>query len=62
MTAISHQWRQPLNTLGLVIQDMLDEHAEKGISDEYLQEAVAKPLNLYSICLQPLMIFVIWLE
>ncbi len=57
LTAISHQWRQPLNTLGLVIQDMLDEHAEKGISDEYLQEAVAKPLNLYSICLQPLMIF-----
>lgn len=62
LTAISHQWRQPLNTLGLVIQDMLDEHAEKGISDEYLQEAVAKPLNLYSICLQPLMIFVIWLR
>jgi len=46
MKAISHQWRQPLNALGMIIQDMLDEHDEKGISRDYLQDSVNKSLKL----------------
>ena len=46
MKAVSHQWRQPLNALGMIIQDMVDEHDEKGISAEYLQDSVNKCLKL----------------
>lgn len=46
MKAISHQWRQPLNALGMIIQDMLDEHDEKGISRDYLHDSVNKCLKL----------------
>ncbi|MGD9807353.1 MAG: ATP-binding protein [Deferribacterales bacterium] len=46
LTAISHQWRQPLNSLGLVIQDIQDEYDENGLSKEYLNESIAKAVKL----------------
>jgi len=46
MKAVAHQWRQPLNSLGLLIQDMLDEYAHQGISEEYLKDSVDKSLKL----------------
>lgn len=46
MKAVSHQWRQPLNALGMIIQDLLDEYDEHGISKEYLMKNVDKSLKL----------------
>jgi len=46
LSAISHQWRQPLNSLGLVIQDLQDEFDESGLSKEYLNESVDKAIKL----------------
>lgn len=46
LSAISHQWRQPLNSLGMVIQDILDEYDEKGVTKEYLEDAVSKAVKL----------------
>jgi len=47
MRAISHQWRQPLNALGMIIQDILDEYDEKGnIGRDYLEESTNKAVKL----------------
>ncbi|ADD69484.1 histidine kinase [Denitrovibrio acetiphilus DSM 12809] len=46
LNAISHQWRQPLNSLGMIVQDLMDEFEEKGISKEYLTESVEKAVKL----------------
>lgn len=46
LSAISHQWRQPLNSLGLVIQDIQDEYDENGLSKEYLNESIDKAVKL----------------
>lgn len=46
LSAISHQWRQPLNSLGMVVQDILDEHEEAGVTKEYLEDAVGKAVKL----------------
>ena len=36
VSAIAHQWRQPLNALALCVQDVLDEFESGVISQEYL--------------------------
>jgi len=46
LSAISHQWRQPLNSLGMIVQDILDEHDENGVSKEYLEDSVGKAVKL----------------
>ncbi|PLX67050.1 MAG: hypothetical protein C0603_10315 [Denitrovibrio sp.] len=46
LSAISHQWRQPLNSLGMIVQDILDEHAENGVTKDYLEDAVSKAVKL----------------
>lgn len=46
MRAVSHQWRQPLNSLGILVQDMLDEYDHAGMSREYLADNVDKCLKL----------------
>ncbi len=38
LTAISHHWRQPLNALGLQVQDMVDTCRSGGVTEEYLRE------------------------
>lgn len=46
MKAVSHQWRQPLNSLALLIQDVLDEYDHNGLSKEYLVDNINKSLKL----------------
>ncbi len=36
IAAIAHQWRQPLNALGIMVQDVKFEHDQNGLSDEYM--------------------------
>lgn len=41
---IAHQWRQPLNTLGLIIQDLEDAHTYGELDDAYLQNMTEKSM------------------
>ncbi|MGE4317576.1 MAG: ATP-binding protein [Deferribacterales bacterium] len=43
--SIAHQWRQPLNTLGILIQDIMDAKEFGELTDEYLRELVYKGMN-----------------
>jgi len=43
--AIAHQWRQPLNTLGLIIQDLPEAHRFGELDDEYLNQTVKKVMR-----------------
>lgn len=36
ITAISHHWRQPLNVLGLYIQDLMMNYEDHALTDEYM--------------------------
>jgi|GEM_PF-1970436 len=42
--SIAHQWRQPLNTIGLYVQDLEDAFEHKEISPEYVRETVQKTM------------------
>jgi signal transduction histidine kinase len=43
---IAHQWRQPLNTLGLIIQQALFYYDSAEFSREYLKENTGKAMKL----------------
>ncbi|OGU13138.1 MAG: hypothetical protein A2076_07645 [Geobacteraceae bacterium GWC2_53_11] len=43
---IAHQWRQPLNVLGLLVQQMRLYHSIGKFSGEYLDESVNKSMEL----------------
>lgn len=43
---IAHQWRQPLNTLGLNIQDILDAYEYKELDQAYLEDITSKSMDL----------------
>lgn len=45
ISAIAHQWRQPLNALGLDIQDLLDAHEYGELDEKYLQELVERSMH-----------------
>jgi signal transduction histidine kinase len=38
--AIAHQWRQPLNAIGIMIQDLKDAHGFDELTPEYLDENI----------------------
>ncbi|MBF0466956.1 MAG: PAS domain-containing protein [Nitrospirae bacterium] len=40
MAAVAHQWRQPLNSLGLLIQDIRDAYQYKELDDAYIDKTV----------------------
>ncbi|MDR1910775.1 MAG: sensor histidine kinase [Helicobacteraceae bacterium] len=42
--AIAHQWRQPLNSIGLYIQDLLDAYRFGALNEEYLTSSVEKTM------------------
>ncbi len=42
--AIAHQWRQPINSLGLLIQDMEDASDYNELTPEYITEIVNKSM------------------
>ncbi|GFO53740.1 hypothetical protein GMSM_07470 [Geomonas sp. Red276] len=43
---IAHQWRQPLNTLGLIVQELPRMYAHELFSREYLDASVAKAMQV----------------
>ena len=43
---IAHQWRQPLNTLGLMIQQLLPFYDMDGLTREFLEQNVGKSMQL----------------
>ncbi len=36
--AIAHQWRQPLNSIGFIVQDMISAYKHNELDEEYMQE------------------------
>jgi PAS domain S-box-containing protein len=42
--AIAHQWRQPLNALGLIIQNLRDAHEFGDLNKEYVEKTVQKSM------------------
>jgi len=44
--AIAHQWRQPLNALGLIVQNLGDAHAFGELNKEYVERNVQKSMSL----------------
>jgi len=42
--AIAHQWRQPLNALGLIVQNLKDAHDHGELNKEYLERTVQKSM------------------
>ncbi|MFW5891971.1 MAG: PAS domain-containing sensor histidine kinase [Bacteroidota bacterium] len=45
---IAHQWRQPLNTIGLIVYDLADAFRFGEISDDYLQKSEQKIRSVLS--------------
>lgn len=45
MSAIAHQWRQPLNTIAIYIQDFEDSYRHNELDEDYLQELVKLSMN-----------------
>ena len=43
--AIAHQWRQPLNVVGLIVQRIEDAYARGKLDREYLEETVEKAMS-----------------
>ncbi len=43
--AIAHQWRQPLNALGIMIQDIQDAYEYGELSEKYINDIVRKSVN-----------------
>jgi PAS domain S-box-containing protein len=43
--AIAHQWRQPLNVVGLIVQRIEDAHDRGKLDKEYLEETVEKAMS-----------------
>lgn len=41
---IAHQWRQPLNALGLMIQDIEDAHLHGELNESYLHDTTVKSM------------------
>jgi len=51
MSAIAHQWRQPLNTIAIYIQDFEDSYRHDELNEEYIKELVGlsmKQINFMS--------------
>jgi signal transduction histidine kinase len=43
--AIAHQWRQPLNALGLIIQDIEDAHIFGQLNKDYIEDTVKRSMG-----------------
>jgi PAS domain S-box-containing protein len=47
--AIAHQWRQPLNTLGLCVQNIKDSYYHEELSRDYLDKTVGQSMEQISL-------------
>ncbi len=45
MGAVAHQWRQPLNALGIIIQDIKMAYKDGDLNDEYMDDIVCKAME-----------------
>lgn len=45
ISALAHQWRQPLNTIGLLVQDMGSSYKYGEMNEEYLTEQIRKVMQ-----------------
>jgi signal transduction histidine kinase len=45
ISAIAHQWRQPLNAVGLIIQNIKDAYEYGDLDKEYLDKSVKASIN-----------------
>ena len=45
MQAIAHQWRQPLNAVGIMIQDLKDAHDHNELTPEYVEENIKNAMS-----------------
>jgi PAS domain S-box-containing protein len=45
ISAISHQWRQPLNEVAILVQDILDAYNFGQLDEEYLRENIDTAMN-----------------
>ena len=45
ITSISHQWRQPLNALGIIIQDIEDAYEFNELDKPYIEHTIAKSMD-----------------
>lgn len=43
--AIAHQWRQPLNAVGIIIQDIEDAYKHGELDDKYIKDAVSDSMR-----------------
>lgn len=46
IASIAHQWRQPLNALGLIIQDMQEAQLHGELNCEYMDNSVTRSMGL----------------
>jgi len=46
VSAIAHQWRQPLNALALCVQEVMDEYLYSSLDEKYLQKFEENSMNL----------------
>jgi signal transduction histidine kinase len=46
INAIAHQWRQPINVLGLYTQEVADLYSDNELTDDYMEEFEASTMNL----------------
>lgn len=45
MGAVAHQWRQPLNALGIIVQDIKIAYKDGELSEKYIEEAVQSAMG-----------------
>ncbi len=45
LTMISHQWRQPLNVIGLIVQELEDAHQYGELDEKYIHETISSVMN-----------------
>ncbi|BCG49160.1 Multi-sensor signal transduction histidine kinase [Citrifermentans bremense] len=46
LSNIAHQWRQPLNMLALLVQDVQLTHRQTGLSDRFIEENVKRSMEI----------------
>ena len=54
---IAHQWKQPINAISLIIQDMGDTYLTGELTKEYVYETVGKILDLLEHMAQTISVF-----